>query len=226
VQSGSDDEELARGVLATEYSVLMSALNAAWSASLTRTSLFLGVLSAAGVGFGFASQGGVDESTFLALALLVLVLVLFLGIATFIRLVQVQRESMVYITGMNRIRRFFADAAPASRPYLVLPIYDDGPALYRSIGTGMGLKPPRFELLHLTVQTQGIVGIVTAVVAAGCGGLAASLAGTVAAWTMAILAFLITLTALFVYWRRSLSEIRAAIHPLHPTPSEQLSAPF
>ena len=52
----------------------------------------------------------------------------------------VQRESMVYITGMNRIRHFFAETAPASRPYLVLPIYDDGPALYRSIGTGMGLN--------------------------------------------------------------------------------------
>jgi hypothetical protein len=39
---------------------------------------------------------------------------------------------MVYITGMNRIRHFFHEAAPASRPYFVLPIYDDEPALYRS----------------------------------------------------------------------------------------------
>ena len=117
------------------------------------------------------------------------------GSATFIRLVQVQRESMVYITGMNRIRHFFVEAAPASRPYFVLPVYDDAPALYRSIGTGMSLKRPRFELLHLTVQTQGIVGIVTAVVAAGCAGLAASPAGGAASWIAASLAFLITLVA-------------------------------
>jgi hypothetical protein len=52
----------------------------------------------------------------------------------------VQRESMVDITGMNWIRHFFAETAPASRPYFVLPICDDGPALYRSIGTGMGLN--------------------------------------------------------------------------------------
>jgi hypothetical protein len=222
----SEDNELAREILVTEYNVLMSALGAAWSASLTRTSLFLGVLSAAGVAFGFASQGGMDRSTFLALALLVFVLVLFLGIATFIRLVQVQRESMVYLTGMNRIRHLFAEAAPASRPYFVLPLYDDGPALYRSIGTGMGLKRPRFELLHLTVQTQGIVGIVTAVVAAGCGGFAASPAGTVVAWIAAALVFLITLVSLFVYWQRSLDAIRAAIRPIFPTPNERLSAPF
>jgi hypothetical protein len=103
---------------------------------------------------------------------------------------------MVYIAGMNRIRYFFQEVAPASRPYFVLPIYDDGPALYRSIGTGMRRKRPKFELLHLTVQTQGIVGIVTAVVAAGCGALAASPAGNVMAWLGAILAFLVTLVAL------------------------------
>lgn len=79
--------------------VLMSALNAAWNASLTRTSLFLGVLSAAGVAFGFAAQGGMEASTFLGVALAVLLLVLFLGIATFVRVVQVQRESMVYLSG-------------------------------------------------------------------------------------------------------------------------------
>lgn len=100
----NDDRLLARDVLTTEYSVLMSALTTAWSASLTRTSLLLGVLSAACVAFGFASQGGVDQPTFHRLALLVLLLVWFLGIATFSRLVQFQRESMVYITGLNRIR--------------------------------------------------------------------------------------------------------------------------
>jgi hypothetical protein len=72
-----EEMRLALQVLATEYNMLMAALGAAWSASLTRTSLFLGVLSAAGVAFGFASQGGMKASTFLALALLVLVLVCF-----------------------------------------------------------------------------------------------------------------------------------------------------
>ena len=218
----NDDRLLARDVLTTEYSVLMSALTTAWSASLTRTSLFLGVLSAAGVAFGFASQGGVDQPTFHRLALLVLLLVWFLGIATFSRLVQFQRESMVYITGMNRIRHFFQETAPASRPYFVLPIHDDEAALYSSIGTGMAGQRPRFELLHLTVQTQGIVGIVTAVVAAGWAGLAAFPAdNVVASWLLAALAFLVTLIALLAYWRRSLTSMRAVLRPLHPTPRQQ-----
>lgn len=217
-------EELreARDVLTTEYNVLMSALTTAWSASLTRTSLFLGVVSAAGVAFGFTSQGGMDAGTFLAVAFLVLLLTLFLGVATFVRLVEVQREATVYITGMNRIRHLFAESAPAARPYFVLPLADDETALYRSIGTGMRRKPPRVRVLHLSVQTQGIVGIVTAVVAGACGGLAGSPAGGVVAWPIAALAFLLTLVLLYLYWHRSLTDMRTAFRPRYPTPPERM----
>lgn len=218
--------ESASQVLTAEYTVLMTALGTAWSASLTRTSLFLGVLSAAGVAFGFASQGGMETSTFLGVALAVLVLVLFLGVATFVRLVQVQRESMVYLVGMNRIRFFFQQSVPATRPYFVLSVHDDLPGLYRSIGTGMSWRPPRFELLHLTVQTQGIVGVVTALVAAGCAGLAASPLGGGVAWVLAVIAFAVTLAALFAYWQRSLAELRARIRPLNPTSADQSENTF
>jgi hypothetical protein len=96
-------------------------------------------------------------------------------------------------------------------------------ALYRSIGTGMRWKRPRFRLLHLSVQTQGIVGIVTAVVAGGCGGLADSPGGGAVAWPLAALAFLVTLILLFVYWHRSLVDMRPALGPMYPTPPERLN---
>jgi hypothetical protein len=86
--------------------------------------------------WSLVAQGGLDQAPFRTLALVVLPLVLFLGIATFVRLVQVQRESVVYITGLNRIRHFFQESAPVSRPYFVLPANDDEAAMYRSIGAG------------------------------------------------------------------------------------------
>jgi hypothetical protein len=157
-----DERRLVGEVLSDEYSVLMSGLSSAWSASLTRTSIFIYSLSAAGVALGFVAQEGLDQGPFRTLALVVLPLVLFLGIATFVRLVQVQRESVIYITGMNRIRHFFQERAPRSRPYFVLPANDDETALYRSFGTGMNRRPPRRALLYLVVQTQGIVGVLAA----------------------------------------------------------------
>ncbi len=225
-QQATDDRAAASAVLTAEYGVLAGALATAWSASLTRTSLFLFSLSASGVALGFAAQGGVDRGPFRTLALAVLPLLLFLGVATFVRLVQVQREAMVHITGMNRIRHFFLESAPGSRPYLVLPPYDDEAALYRSIGTGMSRRPPRSRLLHQVVQTQGIVGVVAAAVAAAFSWLAAAPAGDTAAWALAALAFAATVIGLFTYWQRSLAELRASIRPLFPTPPEEIDAPF
>jgi hypothetical protein len=114
---------------------------------------------------------------------------------------------------------------PAAVPYFVLPISDDETALFRSIGTGMRWKRPRLRMLLLTVQTQGIVGIVTAVVAGGCGGLAGSSGGGVVAWPLAAAAFLLTLALLFLYWHRSLIDMRATLTPIYPTPPDRLEPP-
>ena len=219
------DERVAE-VLAAEYGLLTAALGAAWSASLTRTSLFLFSLSASGVALGFAAQGGVAQGPFRTFALVVLPILLFIGIATFIRVVQVQRESIVYITGLNRIRHFMAEGAPAARRFLVLPIYDDQVALYRSIGTGMTVKPPRYQVLYLVVQTQGMVGVVTAAVAAAIVGLLVAPAGDVTAWLAAALTFVAVAVALFAYWQRSLRALQASIRSEFPTPPEEYGAPF
>jgi hypothetical protein len=212
----TDERRLVLEVLQTEYPGLMSALNAAWSASLVRTSLFLGVLSAAGVAAGFAAQGGLDDSSFALLLAVAIPLVPFLGVTTFVRLVQVQRESTLCIIGMNRIRHYLQECAPASRPYFVLPAHDDETAVYRGIGTGVVLRPPRSRLAHLVVQTQGIVGVVTAAVAAVGAGLAVSGTEPVVAWGVALVAFVATLAVLLAYWQRSLAQLRAAIRPAGP----------
>ena len=222
----SDEERAAlTPILSAEYGMLMGALGAAWAASLSRTSIFLVVLSAAAVGLGFAAPGGGENLR--AHALVVLPLLLFLGVSTFVRLVQVQRESVVYITGQNRIRRFFADSVPAARPYFVLPVHDDPAALFRSPGTGMSRTPPRFPLLYLVVQTQGIVAVITAAVAAVFGGIAfLPTLGATIGWLIAAAMFVVTLVALFAYWQRSLRELWSAIPPRYPTPPDEVGSPF
>jgi len=215
-------------VLSVEYGVLAAALSAVWSASLVRTSLFLAVLSAVGVALGFAAQagGGGFGGTFTVFALVALPLALFLGLATFVRTVEIQREAIVYITGMNRIRHFFSETVPASRPYFVLSTHDDELGIYRSQGTGIRRRPPRYRLIFALVQSQGIVAVMCAALAAAIGGLATAAFSPTAAWLLATLAFGVTLVALFTYWNRSLNEIRAAIEPIHPTPPEELNAPI
>jgi hypothetical protein len=221
-----EERQAAALAMTAEHSILMMALSGVWSASLVRTSVFLGVLSAAGVALGFAAQAGVERMDFAALAVVVLLLVLFLGLTTFVRLVQLQREAVVYIAGQNRIRHFFAENAPAIRPYLILPTHDDPPAMYRSVGTGMNRRPPRYPLLNMIAQTQGIVGVITGGVAAAIAGMALSSAGPAVAWLAAAVALLLTVAILFAYWQRSLAEIQGAIRPMSSTPDDEVGAPF
>jgi hypothetical protein len=221
------DDERAAEVLQAEYGVLMSALTAAWSASLARTTIFLAVLSAAGVALGFAARGDANgESNLPQLALVVLPLLLFLGLATFVRVVQIQREAVVYVIGLNRIRYFMQLRAPASKPFFVMPPFDDQRAIFRSFGTGISRRPPRFRVLYLVVQTQGIVGVVNAAVAAAFVGLALARTDPIIAWGAAAVAFAITVIGLFVYWQRSLQALFSSIRPINPTPPDAYDQPI
>jgi hypothetical protein len=98
--------------------------------------------------------------------------------------------------------------------------------MYRSVGTGMNRRPPRYPLLNMIAQTQGIVGIITGAVAAAIAGVALSATGPAVAWLAAAAALLLTVVALFAYWQRSLAEIQAAIRPLSSTPADELGAQF
>lgn len=214
--------------LSQEYGVLSAMLSSVWSASLFRVSLLLGVVSASAVALGFAAQagGGFGSSTFKVFALVALPLALFLGLATFARTIELQRESYVYITGMNRIRHAIADAVPASRPYLVLSIYDDARGVYRSQGTGIRLRPPRFRLAFALSQTQGIVAVICAALAGIIGWIATASFDTTVAWVVAALAFVVVLAVLIIYWNRSIAQLQKAIRPMFPTPPEAIDAPI
>ncbi len=222
----SEERQVAALAFTAEHSVLMMALGGVWSASLARTSLFLGMLSAAGVALGFAAQAGAERADFITLTIVVLLVVLFLGVTTFVRLVQLQREAVVYIAGQNRIRHFFVESAPAIRPYFILPTHDDPAAMYRSVGTGMNRRPPRYPLLNQISQTQGIVGVITGVVAASIAGLALAWTSPLVSWLAAVAVFVLTVAVQFAYWQRSLAEIQAAVRPLSMTPTDEVGAPF
>jgi len=213
--------------LSQEYGVLSAMLSSVWSASLFRVSLLLGVVSAIGVALGFAAQAGHGfGSTFTVFALVALPLALFLGLATFARTVELQRESYVYITGMNRIRHAIADAVPASRPYLVLSIHDDALGVYRSQGTGIRLRAPRFRLVFALSQTQGIVAVICAALAGIIAWIGTAYFDSTVAWGVAAIAFVAVLAALLIYWNRSFAQLQAAIRPMFPTPTEEIDAPI
>jgi hypothetical protein len=219
--SASDAAALSEA-LREEYRLLGTMLSTIWSASLSRVSLFLGVVSAIGVALGFVAQdGGAFGSTFTLFALVALPIALLLGLGTFVRSIELQREGYVYIAGLNRIRHAIVDSMPESRPYFVLSIHDDPTGVFRSQGTGIRLKPPRVQLVFALVQTQGIVAVICAALAGIIGGLATATFAPAVAWIVGAVAFVVVLVLMLAYWNRKFSEIQKTVKPLFPTPPQE-----
>jgi hypothetical protein len=215
------------GLLAAEYGVLTTALNATWAIAMTRVSLLLGVLSAGLVGLTIVAQAVGFGNTFFEFALVVLPLPLFLGLATFARLVQVNREVIVYIVGMNRIRRAMATLSPAILPALVLPIHDDIESIHRSPGGGMTRRAPRYRLVYAIVQVPGLVAVVDASIAAALALVLTARLGlpTGAIAIVTVLTFVAVGGGLIAGWRRSMSELETSLRPEFPTPFDAIDRP-
>jgi hypothetical protein len=210
-------------VLSVEMGTLMASLSGAWSVSMSRVSILLAVLSAVIVALSFVAQGTGFGPEFVAFASILLPLLLFLGLATFVRVVQGTREAVVYVLGMNRIRHFFAEATPRSLAYLTMPIFDDESALARSAGGGMTRRPPRGRLRWALVQVPGVVAVIDAAVGGGLTALVVAWAGQPVAVVavLAVMAFVVLLGVLLAYWERSVRELSAALEPRFPTPPTQ-----
>jgi len=226
-QPASAEAEAVSEALREEYRLLATMLSTVWAASLSRVGLFLGVVSAIGVALGLVVRdGGASGTTFSLFALVALPLALLLGVATFVRSIELQREAYVYITGLNRIRHLVAESLPATRPYFVLSIHDDAAGVFRSQGTGIRRRPPRFQIVFALVQTQGIVAVICGAISGIITGVATALFAPDAAWIVGVVTFVVVVAAMLRYWSVAFSEIQHAVRPLFPTPPDELDAPI
>src|SRR5262249_52417686 len=156
-------------------------------------------LSAIAVALGIAGQSRVDE-LFFVFALVLLAVGLFLGIATFVRVVQASRESVLLLLNLNRIRHHFMEAAPEAAPYLMLPVADDEASLYRGLDSGMP-GHARSVLGYGLVQTAGVIAVVDAVVAAALAAVIAyPLTATRVTGLVSGVTFVVAIGLLLWYW--------------------------
>ena len=88
-------------------------------------------------------------------------MVLFVGLATFVRLVQVNNEDTQWVYGMNRLRHAYLEADPTLAPYFMTAWHDDEIGMLMS----MGARPGGSRLLHRLITTPGMLGVVNGVLA-------------------------------------------------------------
>ena len=208
------DDPRALQILSTEHWSLLSSRALIWNESFARAGLFLSLLSASVVALSLI---GTESEDFLTFALILLPVTLFIGIATFFRLDDANREEVLWVGAMNRIRHAYVTMVPAVAERLVAGFTDDPIGVGRSYGlTG----DVRYTILHFFVTMPGMIAVVDAVIAAviAAAGLSKMSMNGIGVGAVAVVVGLVTAVLLGVRSQRAFNGFVNSVSPRFPEP--------
>jgi hypothetical protein len=213
---GRDSPDALRAqLLATEHWSLLATRSALWQEIFSRTSTFLTILSATVVALSLVIQATGIDDTFRTVALLILPLVLFVGIETFVRLLEADIEDAWLVIGMNRLRHAYVELVPELERFLVTGHHDDQAGLLQTYGFRR-----RMGVGHLLSGSPVVVGIVNALVS---GVLTAIVCGALGgpSWLGLVLGLLVALgvgVVLVTVFIRRVHRFLQGLRPRFPGP--------
>ena len=204
--------------LATEHWSLLAARSLSWTEAFSRSGMFLSTLSAATVALALVGPATSFGPEFVIFALIILSVTLFLGVATFVRLTQVNNEDLYWVAGMNRLRAEYVRLIPGIEAAFFAGWTLDAPGISRTFAAVDVMSGP--SPLHMLVTTPAVVGIISAAIAGVMAGLAAIQIsmGMAPAIGLGIVVFGIGV-ALFIGF--TIREGRHSIERIHPVVAEQ-----
>jgi hypothetical protein len=199
-----DPDDIARRAqfLATEHWSLLATRSMSWNEAFSRTSMFLSTLSAAVVALALAGPAMSFGSAFVLFALIVLSVTLFLGIATYVRLLQVNNEDLYWVTGMNMLRAAYVRLSPGIEREFVSGHTLDVEGIARTFGAfDVTSNPSPF---HMLVTTPSVVGVISSAIAGVIVGLLAMQlgAGHELAVGLGVVVFVASVFVAVAYGRR------------------------
>ena len=154
-------------LLATEHWSLLATRSLSWNESFARAGMFLTLLSGATVALALVAQATSFGQGFVLFALLILPVVLFVGLATYVRLLEINNEDYVWVRGMNRLRAAYLELDPALAPHFITGVSEDADAIFQTYGSLPG-TPGNIDtgLFHGFVTTPTTIAFVDATLAA------------------------------------------------------------
>jgi hypothetical protein len=223
-QRGESPEAIRPQILATEHWSLLASRNLAWTEAFSRASWFLTVVSGAVVALGLVAQADEFGGAFRVFALSLLPVLIFVGLATFARLMDLNREDVGIVAGMNRLRHGYLDIAPELEPYFITGQHDDRAGILRTYSGGRaaafavdGNRQPERQYVS---STPLLIGTIDAVLVGAFAGVACGAlhAGPVPTIVVIGVATLITLAVLTIVHVRQVEHGTWPTHPQFPSP--------
>jgi hypothetical protein len=149
--------------LTTEHFTLQGARSQTVSESTGRAALYLGSVSSALISLGFVAQASRNGTLFQVFTLVILPTLYALGLFTFVRLVELSVEDILYGRAINRIRHFYLEQAGESARYFLMTGHDDAAGVLRN----MGITVTRWQLYFTASSAIAVVNSVVGGTAAG-----------------------------------------------------------
>src|SRR5262245_6317015 len=211
----------AAAILATEHWSLLATRSLIWNEAMNRATVFRTVLSASTVALALlANATGFGPHT-TTVALVLLPVVLLLGIATYVRLVQINNEEVQLVLAMNRLRHAYLKLEPGLEPYFTTGHHDDERGLRATYMVDYPIRRPRWLLVYFLLNTPIIVATVVAALAAAIAVLLlqAIEAPRVAVVAGGVVAFVAVWGGLLPLQRHSVDALRDET-PRFPTPPD------
>ncbi len=146
----------------TEHFNLQTARAITVSEANGRASIYLAALSSNLIALAFIGQMSRLGVAFYVFALILLPVLAFVGVVTFLRLVQSSLEDIAYAHRIGLLRNFYLRLSPELEPYL-------------AVARGTPSAAP--TAWQLTLTTAGMVAVVNSVVVGACAGLVLEAAG-------------------------------------------------
>jgi hypothetical protein len=146
----------------TEHFNLQTARAITVSESNGRASIYLAALSTNLIALAFIGQMSELGVAFYSFALILLPVLSFVGVVTFLRLVQSSLEDIAYAHRIGLLRNFYLRLSPELEPYLVVV---------------RGTPSAAPSAWQLTLTAAGMVAVVNSVVVGACAGLVLEAAG-------------------------------------------------
>jgi hypothetical protein len=200
--------------LTTEHFTLQGARSQTISETAARASVYVFSVSSALVALGFIAQISAVGDLFNTFALTVLPTLYFLGVVTYVRLVESGGEDYRYGMAINRIRHYYKEIAGDREDLFLLSGYDDGHGVFENMGIPAEGRTPIFAFSTAIDVLNGVVGGAAVAIALG------ALVDAPLGWAAG--AGVVAAVASVVGWIRyadQMLEARAAMDkPLFPTP--------
>jgi hypothetical protein len=191
-------------MLATEHWSLLATRSLSWNEAFARASMFLSLLTGSVVALALVAQATAFGEGFVLFALLTLPVVLFVGLATYVRLLEINNEDYVWVRGMNRLRGAYLEIDPGIAQYFITGTTEDAVGIFKTFGSDQEDSLDT-GLFHGFVTTPATIGFVDAMVAAVLVAIVVVQlqVAMVSAAVVGVVAFLLTFAALGFFAYRS-----------------------